>query len=131
MRSFHVSVRTRTLLTVVIGSVWIFHGLYSKVLDGIPRHRLIVARVLGEDHARGATVTVGVCEVLVGCWAFSRWNRPACAAVQTLAIAVMNTLEIVYANDLLVWAAGMVVLNLGFLCLVWFWALASPRTSST
>src|SRR4051794_17641992 len=122
-----ISARTRTLLAVAIGSVWIFHGVYSKVLEGIPRHRLIVARVLGEEHARGATVVIGACEAMLGLWTFTQRKRRACATVQTAAIAAMNTMEILRAEDLLISAAGMVALNLAFLCLVWFWALAVPR----
>jgi hypothetical protein len=29
-----------TAAQIVIGGVWVFHGLYSKILSGIPRHRL-------------------------------------------------------------------------------------------
>lgn len=115
-------------LTALIGSVWIFHGLYSKVLQGIPRHRMIVGRVLGEDFAQPATVLIGVLEILVGLWAFSRWNRKACASVQTIGLVAMNVLEIALAKDLLISALGMVILNVAFLAMVWFWALApAPR----
>ena len=116
-------------LRILIGSVWVFHGLYSKLLDGIPRHRLIVARVLGDDLAVIATRAVGIAEILLGLWAFSqRWPR-TCAAVQTLAIVTMNTLEIARAPDLLISAPGMVALNLGFLALGWYSATRPPYGS--
>lgn len=113
-------------LRILIGSVWVFHGMYSKLLDGIPRHRAIVARVLGEELAAPATMAVGVAEILLGLWAFSHRFPRACAAVQTLAILAMNTLEIVRAPDLLISAPGMVALNLGFLALGWFSATRKP-----
>lgn len=113
---------------ILIGSVWGFHGLYSKLLDGIPRHRLIVGRILGESLAGPATVAIGLLEVGLGLWAFTGRKRIACATVQTLAIASMNTLEILLADDLLISAFGMVALNAAFLGVVWFWAL-SPRFS--
>ena len=107
-------------MRILIAAVWIFHGLYSKLLDGIPRHRVIVARVLGEDLGLVATRAVGVCEIMLGLWAFShRWPR-ACAMVQTLAIVTMNTLEIARAPDLLISAPGMVALKCGFLALGWY-----------
>ena len=112
------------VLTVLIGSVWVFHGLYSKLLGGIPRHRAIVGRVLGEEWATPITLAVGVCEVLLGLWAYSRRHRRVCASVQTLAIAAMNSMEIARARDLLLSAPGMVALNAMFLLLVWIWALA-------
>jgi len=111
---------------IVIGSVWVFHGLYSKILNGIPRHRLIVGKILGDANAGLATKTIGVLEVLLGLWAFSGWERVGCAIVQTLAIGGMNTLEIFLAGELLISAIGMVLLNLGFLSLVWHWALHPP-----
>jgi len=115
------------LLTALIGSVWIFHGLYSKLLGGIPRHRLIVERVLGEEAGAPVTIVVGALEVLLGLWVFTRRKRVACALVQSLAILSMNTLEIVLAKDLLISAAGMVALNLMFLALAWYWALVGGK----
>lgn len=106
--------------------MWVFHGLYSKLLEGIPRHRMIVARVLGEDLAKAATMAVGVLEILLGLWAFSHRFPRSCAAVQTLAIITMNTLEISRALDLLISAPGMVALNLAFLSLGWYSATRKP-----
>lgn len=112
---------------IVIGAVWVFHGLYSKILNGIPRHRLIVARILGAENAGIATRAIGVLEVLLGVWAFTGWQPVPCAVVVTAAIVAMNTLEIVLARELLISAFGMVVLNLGFLAMVWNWALFGPK----
>ena len=111
-------------LGFAIGSVWVFHGLYSKILHGVPRHQLIVGRVLGEGIAEPATLAIGLLEVLLGAWVFSGMRRPACALVQTLAIVGMNALEIFLAKDLLISATGMLALNAAFLSLVWFWARA-------
>ena len=118
----------RTLLTILIGSVWVFHGFYSKISDGIPRHRMIVGRILGEGIADRATLAIGIMEVLLGLWVFSGRYRRACALVQTLAIVAMNSLEIFLAKDLLISAPGMVALNLAFLSLIWYWAIF-PRKS--
>lgn len=109
-------------LQLLIGAVWIFHGLYSKILRGIPRHRAIVARVLGERWADCATTLIGVGECGLGAWALSGWQRGPCAAVQTLALISMNVLEVLLAADLLISAIGMLVLNAGFLSLIWYWA---------
>lgn len=113
------------LAQILIGAVWIFHGFYSKVLRGIPRHRAIVARVLGERHADLATTVIGIGEVALGLWVFSGWQRVGCASAQTLALVSMNVLEIALAADLLVSAIGMLALNAGFLTLIWYWATAS------
>jgi hypothetical protein len=118
-------------LGILIGSVWVFHGLYSKILDGIPRHKLIVSRILGDDIGGPATLVIGSMEILLGLWAFSGWQRRACAAVQTLAILSMNSLEIYLANDLLISAIGMLVLNAAFITVIWYWALAKRSTEPT
>jgi hypothetical protein len=127
MMSFLQSDTFQTLSQILIGGVWVFHGLYSKILHGIPRHQLIVARVLGERMARPATKLIGGAEVLLGIWAFTGMARVECAAVQTLAIVFMNTLEIARARSLLISAPGMVLLNLGFLAVIWHWALSAPK----
>lgn len=116
-----------TLSQIVIGIVWVFHGFYSKILNGIPRHQLIVSRVLGDRFARPATKAIGCLEVLLGLWAFTGGARAECAMVQTLAIVGMNTLEIILAGDLLISAIGMLMLNLGFLAVIWHWALWVPQ----
>jgi uncharacterized membrane protein YphA (DoxX/SURF4 family) len=123
-RRFHFALR------ILIGSVWVFHGLYSKVLDGIPRHRMIVARVLGDEVAAVATVAIGVLEILLGIWAFSHRQPRACAAVQTAAIVAMNSLEIARAPDLLISAPGMLLLNAAFLAIGWYSATRPALHSS-
>ncbi len=124
-RNFH------RFLTILIGSVWVFHGLYSKISDGIPRHRQIVERILGEGLADFATLFIGVSEVLLGLWVFTCLWRKACALVQTLALVSMNFLEILLAKDLLISAPGMVALNLAFLSLVWYWATLQLKLTVT
>ena len=112
---------------IMIGSVWVFHGLYSKIFNGIPRHRLIVGKILGSANAGIATKAIGLLELLLGLWAFTGWQPVGCAVVQTAAIVAMNSLEIFLARELLISAIGMVILNIGFLSLVWHWASFAPK----
>ena len=113
-------------LRVFLASVWIFHGLYSKVLDRIPRHRLIVARVLGERFSAAAKL-IGGLEIAMGLWILSGIQPIVCASAQTVSLVSMNVLEIWLARDLLISPLGMAVLNAGFLALGWWWALAGAR----
>lgn len=114
----------------MIGSVWVFHGLYSKLLGGVPRHRLIVARVLGEDWASTLTYLVGVGELCLGLWIWSGFARRTAASVETLALVTMNLLEVTFARDLLISVPGMLALNVLFLTASWWWAIApEPDTS--
>ena len=127
MNSFFQSETFHVVAQIVIGSVWVFHGLYSKILNGIPRHRLIVGKILGPANAAMLTRTIGLLELLLGVWVFTGWQPVGCAAVQTAAIVAMNSLEIFRARELLISAIGMVILNLGFLSLVWHWANFAPK----
>lgn len=128
MNSFFLSDTFHIAAQIIIGSVWVFHGLYSKILNGIPRHRLIVAKILGTANAGISTKVIGLLEVMLGLWAFTGWRPVGCAVAQTAAIVGMNTVEICFAGELLISAVGMVILNLGFLTLVWHSALYSPKS---
>src|SRR6185503_10216230 len=119
--------RLHLLAQIGIGSVWVFHGLYSKVLNGIPRHRLIVGKILGTQKAEIATKIIGLLELLLGAWVIAGWHPIWCASLQTAALVAMNSLEITLARELLISAIGMVALNLVFLGLVWWWATFGGR----
>src|SRR3954469_25250218 len=102
MNSFFHSSTFHVIAQIVIGSVWVFHGLYSKILNGIPRHRLIVGKVLGNERAPAATRIIGGLEFLLGVWTFTGWQPLWCASIQTAAIVAMNSLEILLARELLI-----------------------------
>ena len=52
-------------LTLLISVVWLANGLFCKVLNLVPRHEQIVARILGEDYSRPLTILIGLSEVLM------------------------------------------------------------------
>lgn len=91
----------RKSLTYAIAAVWLVNGLYCKVLNGVPRHQQIVARILGEPHAGLFTHLIGWGEVLMALWVVSRlWPR-WCAAAQIGLVVTMNAIEFFLAPDLL------------------------------
>ena len=61
-----------------------------KVFDAVPRHRMIVASVLGEEIAGPVTVFIGIAETMIGLWILSGFWPRSCAAVQTVALISMN-----------------------------------------
>jgi hypothetical protein len=117
-----LSESARLALAVFIGGVWLFHGCYSKLWNGIPRHRQIVGRILGDRHARALTVVIGLMEAFLGVWVISGRARVLCAVIQTTALVAMNSIEIWLARDLLISPAGMAALNALFIALIWVWA---------
>lgn len=109
-----------TVLTLVTASVWLLFGLAFKILGLLPRHRLIVAAVLGEAAASPVTFLVGAGETLLALWILGGFYPRLCASIQTVAIAAMNTLEITFAKSLLLSPILMVVANISFLIAVWY-----------
>lgn len=114
-----------TALKIAIAAVWFTFGFLSKILDLVPRHRLIVASVLGETLASHATFMVGAGETIIGIWVLSGYWPRLCAAAQTLAIVAMNSLELAFAADLLLAPALMIGVNIVFLGAAWYCALKS------
>ncbi|MCG2612846.1 DoxX-like family protein [Terrimonas sp. NA20] len=101
-------------LTILISLIWLINGLYCKLLNQIPRHRMIVARILGEEHAEVLTNLIGSAEVLMAIWVLSRFKSRINAILQIIIIATMNIIEFFLAKDLLlfgpwnaVWAAAL------------------------
>lgn len=91
----------KSALTIGIALVWLVNGLYCKLLNFVPRHQLIVARILGEEHAVLITKTIGILEILMAVWVVSRIKSRRCALVQVIVIAIMNIIEFKLAPDLL------------------------------
>ena len=104
-----------------VAAVWLVHGVYNKLLSGSPRHLAIVQSVPGLSGATGVHVlhAVGVFEVLVACWVLSGRRLRLCAAVQIFALLSMNALELTFARHLLLWPAGLLPVNAGFLAVMW------------
>ena len=69
----------------------------------VPRHELIVARILGSSHARLLTVFIGVSEIGMAVWILSGYKSKINAMAQMLIVATMNTIEFFLAEDLLLW----------------------------
>ena len=91
----------KILLRLLILLVWLINGLYCKLLNGVPRHKQIVARILGNEYADQLIILIGVGEILIFLWILSRYLPKWCAFIQIILIATMNTIEIMITPDLL------------------------------
>ncbi len=95
--------RIYKILTYCIAAVWIANGLFCKVLNLVPRHEQIVARILGNDHSKLLTMLIGLSEIIMAVWILSAYKRKFNAIVQITVVATMNTLEFILVPDLLLW----------------------------
>src|ERR1700746_1617244 len=92
-----------TLVNYFIATVWLANGLFCKVLNLVPRHREIVARIIGSEHADVLTKLIGCSEMVMALWIISGFKSRLNAITQVVIIATMNTLEFILAPDLLLW----------------------------
>ena len=117
----HMTLNKKTnVITYFIALVWIINGLFCKVLDFVPRHEAIVAKILSEEHSRLLIVLIGLSEILMAIWILSgiksRWN----AITQILIVASMNILEFLLVPDLLLWGKLNALFACLFMLLVYF-----------
>ena len=100
-------------ITILVSFIWLINGLYCKLLNYVPRHQLIVSRILGAGHATLFTRLIGLSEILMAVWVISRIQHRLSARIQMIIIAVMNTIEYFCAQDLLLfgkWNAAFAAL---------------------
>lgn len=98
-----------SLLTIAIALVWLINGLVCKVLNLVPRHQLIVARILGEENSVIFTRVIGLLEILMAVWIISGIKARFCTLSQLLIIASMNIIEFLLAPDLLLFGRGNIL----------------------
>jgi uncharacterized membrane protein YphA (DoxX/SURF4 family) len=113
-----------------IAAVWLYHGLWNKLLAPAGRHAGIVASspaIVGLSPDTMLAI-VGVGEVLLAVWVLSGRCRRLAATVQTLVLVAMNVGGLIWAHDQIADPGGMVVQNFAFLALVWIVALAREAT---
>ncbi len=101
------------LLTYCIAAVWLANGLFCKVLNLVPRHEQIVAKILGADHSRSLTVLIGLSEIVMAAWIILGYKRKLNAFTQIIVVVIMNALEFILVPELLLWGK----LNSFFACL--------------
>jgi uncharacterized membrane protein YphA (DoxX/SURF4 family) len=90
-------------LTYCIATVWIINGLFCKVLNLVPRHEQIVARIVDDNFSRPLTLLIGLSEIIMAVWILSGYKTRLNAITQIVVIATMNTLEFILVPDLLLW----------------------------
>src|SRR5258705_5486250 len=108
------------LLNYFIAAVWLINGLFCKVLNLVPRHQQIVARILGSEHARLLTFLIGLSEIVMAIWILSNVKTRLNTIAQILVIAAMNTLEFFLVPDLLLWGRANAVFAFIFIIIIYY-----------
>jgi len=112
--------RINNILNWFITLVWFINGFICKVLNLVPRHQEIVARITGNEQSRTFTLLIGLSEIVMAGWILSgKWSRVN-AITQIVVIAVMNTLEFILVPDLLLWGRFNALFALLFIILIYY-----------
>ena len=90
------------------------------MLNGVPRHQLIVERILGNPNAGVLTILIGLSEIGMALWIISQIKSRLNAIVQIIIIAVMNALEFYLAPYLLLWGKLNAVFAILFIMLIFY-----------
>lgn len=104
----------RSTLTILISLVWLINGLFSKMLNLVPRHQLIVARILGEDHAEVITKVIGLLEILMCVWILSGIKSRLCTLIQIVIVLTMNIIEFIIVPDQLLFGKLNLLIAIAF-----------------
>jgi len=109
------------LIRVALAGVWLYEGLWCKLLGGDPNQRTIVEAVPRWGARVGALFLklLGAVELGLGLWALSGVAPYWCALAQTILLVSLNANGILWARHLIHDPAGMVVKNFAFLVLAW------------
>ncbi len=108
------------LLTYCIATIWIVNGLFCKVLNLVPRHEQIVAKILGTEHSGLLIIVIGFSEIFMAIWILSNIKSRLNAIAQILIIAVMNTLEFILVPDILLWGKANAVFAFILILVIYF-----------
>jgi uncharacterized membrane protein YphA (DoxX/SURF4 family) len=108
------------VLTYSIAAVWLANGLFCKVLNLVPRHEQIVARILGSDYSRLLTILLGLAEIAMAAWVISGIKKRFNAIVQIMIVATMNIIEFLLAPDLLLWGRMNAFFAILFIIVVYY-----------
>ena len=109
------------LIRVAVAAVWLYEGLWCKLLRGQPHEFEVVAAVprLGPRFGARFLRALGVVEVAVAAWTLAAFSPVLCAAFQTLLLIALNASGILWARRIIHDPGGMIVKNFAFLVLVW------------
>ena len=109
------------LIRAAVAAVWLYEGLWCKLLGGDPNQRKVVEAVPHWGPRVGVPflMALGVVEVAMGLWAFSGAAPFASAVAQTGLLVTLNANGLLWSRHLIHDPAGMVVKNAAFLVLAW------------
>lgn len=90
------------------------------MLNFVPRHQQIIAKILGNEHARLLTIIIGFSEIFMAIWILSNIQSRFNAIVQIFIIAAMNTIEFILVPDMLLWGKANAIFAFILILVIYF-----------
>jgi uncharacterized membrane protein YphA (DoxX/SURF4 family) len=81
---------------------------------------MIVARILGDQHAALLTKAIGTSEILVFIWVVSGIKSRWCALFQIVIVITMNIIEFVMVPDLLLFGKFNIIIAFIFVAIIFY-----------
>jgi hypothetical protein len=109
------------LIRVAIAAVWLYEGLWCKLLGKTPhQEEIVAAHPLFGPRLAGITLkAIGVVEVALAVWVLSGWQPWLAALAQTALLVGMNVNGLLFARNLIPNPGEMVVKNFALVVLMW------------
>ena len=120
------------LLQSAVAAVWLYEGLWCKVL-GRSRHEFeVVEQVpfLAASTAHMLLRVLGIVETALGVWVLAGWQPIGAAIAQTALLVGLNSAGIYFSRQRIPDPAGMLVKNAAFLVLAWVAASAVAQRAA-
>ena len=119
------------LVRAAVAAVWLYEGLWCKVLGRERRQVEVVAAAPMPLSLtpRQFLLGLGLVEIALAAWVLAGVAPGWCAVAQTLLLVVLNANGILWARHVIHDPAGLVVKNVSFLVLAWAHAAMSGGRS--
>ena len=123
----------RRFPAAAVAGVWLYHGLWCKLLGRCPEQLDVVASVPGlrGSRARAVLLTIGVIETALAAWVVSGRRPRAAAGVGTALVAGMNAGGLTFGRRHIPAAGMLVAENAAFLGLAWLAAEQDARADDS
>lgn len=119
----------RRFAAAAVSGVWLYHGLWCKLLGGCPEQAEVVAAVpwFRRTRAKPILLAIGVVETVLAVWVVSGRRPREAAATGTALVAGMNAFGLTFGRRHVRAPKAMVAENLAFLALAWLAAEEDAR----
>jgi hypothetical protein len=117
----HAPMPPLLLTQLAVAAVWLYEGLWCKLLGGIPLQVDVVEAVplVSRQTALWILRTIGIVECALALWVVTAWQPVLAAAAQTALLVGMNFGGLLWARRIIPDPGGMIVKNFAFLVLAW------------